>query len=261
MIQNYHSLHLWMFQFLPPELILKVFSFLSCENIDIVSFVCQKFRRIALDDQLWRQKFFELVNHNISSLIQNNLECTKSNSYRELINQWKLLPAIITTETLSLENIYYEARHGSITRTSIPIKIIHQPFIVLESQFNEENKEKKKEQIIPLLCSLCETPFPNPSHNLSFKLVQTSVIYYEVFLIRKNETNKYNRPFNPLFPYLEEAIGIGLNLDSNIPSRRHFPGWQSDTIGYHSDDGKIFLSVSFTLFLLKMKLNFFFIKG
>lgn len=222
---------------LPDEILLKILSFLPCRCINTTIFVCKKLMNIALDDQLWRYKYEETIHETeFFTKVENDLQFTNSKSWKELVNQWLNSPPFIY-KTLQTENIYLEAQLGDVEHSFFPLDIPGNDFLTFECIFEQEYNDinEKKEKLKPILQQFIENPVLS-KNDFSFRIRNTNVFYYEIFTMPNEKKSVYY--------VLEEAIGIGFScLRLNIRDRA-FPGWDIGTVGYHSDDGKLFISVS-----------------
>ena len=107
------------------------------------------------------------------------------------------------------------------------------PMVKLKCEFLKN--EKSKERIFKCVSSQFEEQY---HHLVQF----TSVAYYEIILLPRDSQNQSPRGFPP-------AIGMGVSYGKKvILYDRQFPGWAKGSVGYHSDDGRVFYNVSLFLF-------------
>uniref|UniRef100_A0A7S4IWD1 F-box domain-containing protein n=1 Tax=Vannella robusta TaxID=1487602 RepID=A0A7S4IWD1_9EUKA len=224
---------------LPEEIILSIFQYLSHLELYNLSLVNKRCRNLAQDEQLWRELLLNLLHRRIAAYVDAPDPHIAGNvSWLKIYRHWTDFPHLLLSQDHDpAENDFFIES----TRNETVCKYISLPqrkeatSIHLEAIFNDTSDfPEKKQKTLSLMRNLLQNTLPKPD-GYHYQFRETGVVYYEIVAF----PNEKEMPD----AFAAEAIGIGLVIDSQKNHRLNlFPGWDAGAIGYHSDDGKLFLS-------------------
>ena len=237
----------------PEELVLKILSFLPFKSIISFGFVNKKARALSKDYILW----IDFVSHSLPQNTRGNLShellFSGCDSWKELFFMWK------RSKHKDIVHNYWN-RSMDLTWVTAGIfaavgtfffPLAHSPsnsILQLCAIINEDMEmDERKLQVLKWMKMLEDNSVIEP-HGYQYRFHETGIVYFEVTLVDCD---------TKVFLTGHPAVGIGLHLGDNWEREDgSFPGWSSSSVGYHSDDGKIFTSVSNGKMIIPLVIEF-----
>ena len=209
--------------FLPSEIIKLIFSYLDVETVKVCSCVCNEWKNI-IERYIWNDiildsfKNLKNIDPNINYLNLKNTNISKVLIYR----YFSRLPSKFISIDFELFN-----------------EIPNFEVIQLQNQHKIEIKERKVKFIgslegsdriitsnIPISNKIFLYPYTSNSY---VNAIISNIYYYEIHV--SNES--FRQPWN------NECVSLGF-ANKHHPLLGYQLGWCPNSIGYHSDDGKIY---------------------
>jgi len=229
---------------LPQEILIIIFAYLPHETLLTLCLVNKQCKNLALDEDVWKQRCLRFLHPGVANATSSDLSLCGITSWIDVFKRWNAFPQqLLAYDTeLPQNEVFLSTTSGTVVTTYISLPLqTGQKSLRLQAKFQKEptTMEEKKEKIVNLLEKLPHEAVPEPSE-YCYQYIDSSVIYYEIFVFPNDSQEDFTKR-ERTFP---DALGIGMVSDTFKPHRnaRVFPGWGYGSIGYHSDDGKLFLS-------------------
>ena len=237
---------------LPSELVVKIVCFLPVESIGRFVCVNKRCKMFGYDDFVWRMKLREKIYPILYENLHNTLQYSGIDSWREVyMSLYSLQQLYSTNNGIQSSFTVKSSVYGSFTGTHtefFPLLCSGTSSFLQLQAIPRDINDLNMSQVLNWLQQIHVSRYPEPN-GYYYVLKETGSVYYEATMIKPDiEIPSIRTP----------AMGIGLFLDNNFQvGEGRFPGWYDNSLGYHSDDGKIFFSVSYIIHLNTKDINNF----